>query len=77
MNSEFCYGKEMQRAMQRHHNGYARVIPIILTPTDWKGAPFDRLQVLPKDGKPVVDWPSHRLLPLALAKVSPPPVEYL
>jgi hypothetical protein len=59
MNSEFCYGKEMQRAMQRHHNGYARVIPIILTPTDWKGAPFDRLQVLPKDGKPVVDWPSH------------------
>jgi hypothetical protein len=59
MNSEFCYGKEMERAMQRHHNGDARVIPIILTPTDWKGAPFDRLQVLPKDGKPVVDWPNH------------------
>ncbi len=59
MNSEFCYGKEMQRAMQRHHNGDARVIPIILTPTDWKGAPFDRLQVLPKDSKPVVDWPNH------------------
>jgi hypothetical protein len=59
MNSDFCYGKEMQRAMQRHHNGDARVIPIILTPTDWKGAPFDKLQVLPKDGKPVVDWPNH------------------
>ncbi|MBW4484802.1 MAG: toll/interleukin-1 receptor domain-containing protein [Tildeniella torsiva UHER 1998/13D] len=59
MNSDFCYGKEMQRAMQRHQNGAARVIPIILTPTDWKGAPFDKLQVLPKDGKPVVDWPNH------------------
>ncbi len=59
MNSDFCYGKEMQRAMQRHHNGDARVMPIILTPTDWKGAPFDKLQVLPKDGKPVVDWPNH------------------
>lgn len=58
MNSDFCYGKEMERAMQRHRNGDARVIPIILTPTDWKGAPFDKLQVLPKDGKPVVDWPS-------------------
>ncbi|MEP0949441.1 MULTISPECIES: hypothetical protein [Cyanophyceae] len=59
MNSDFCYGKEMERAMQRHRNGDARVIPIILTPTDWKGAPFDTLQVLPKDGKPVVDWPNH------------------
>ncbi len=59
MNSDFCYGKEMERAMDRHRNGNARVIPIILTPTDWKGAPFDRLQVLPKDGKPVVDWPNH------------------
>lgn len=59
MNSEFCYGKEMERAMQRHQNRDARVIPIILTPTDWKGAPFDTLQVLPKDGKPVVDWPNH------------------
>ena len=35
--SPFCYGKEMQRAMMRHYNGDARVIPIILTPTDWKG----------------------------------------
>lgn len=59
MNSDFCYGKEMKRAMDRHHNGDARVIPIILTPTDWKGAPFDRLQVLPKDGKPVESWPSR------------------
>lgn len=59
MNSDFCYGKEMERAMQRHQNGDARVIPIILTPTDWKGAPFEKLQILPKDGKPVVDWPNH------------------
>ena len=59
MNSDFCYGKEMERAMDRHRNGDARVIPIILTPTDWKGAPFDRLQVLPKDGKPVEAWASR------------------
>jgi hypothetical protein len=59
MSSDFCYGKEMERAMARHRNGDARVIPIILTPTDWKGAPFDRLQVLPKDGKPVETWASR------------------
>jgi hypothetical protein len=56
--SPFCYSQEMERAMMRHRNGDARVIPIILTPTDWKGAPFDKLQVVPKDGKPVIDWPS-------------------
>jgi hypothetical protein len=59
MNSDFCYGKEMQRAMARHRNGDVKVIPIILTPTDWKGAPFDVLKVLPRDGKPVIEWPSH------------------
>ncbi|WP_071527226.1 toll/interleukin-1 receptor domain-containing protein [Nodosilinea nodulosa] len=59
ISSDFCYGQEMQRAMQRHQSGDARVVPIILTPTDWAGAPFDKLQVLPKHGKPVVEWSSH------------------
>jgi hypothetical protein len=59
MRSDFCYGKELERAMQRHRNGDAKVIPIILAPTDWKEAPFAKLKVLPKDGKPVIEWPSH------------------
>lgn len=59
MASDFCYSQEMQRAMERHQNGDARVVPIILAPTDWTGAPFDKLQVLPKNGKPVVEWSSH------------------
>jgi hypothetical protein len=59
MASEFCYGKEMTRAMMRHQNGDARVIPIIIRPAEWNEAPFGKLQVLPKDGKPVVQWPSR------------------
>ena len=42
--------------MQRHENGEARVIPIILREVDWSGAPFSKLQALPKDGKPVTNW---------------------
>ncbi len=30
--SDYCYETEMQRAVQRHHDGTARVIPIILKP---------------------------------------------
>src|SRR5262249_29750780 len=33
-----------------------RVIPIIIRPVDWSGAPFSKLQALPKDAKPVTSW---------------------
>lgn len=54
--SEYCYGKEMTRAMERHTEGSARVIPIIMKPCDWEGLPFSKLQGLPKGGKPVNTW---------------------
>ncbi|NEP18615.1 MAG: formylglycine-generating enzyme family protein, partial [Leptolyngbya sp. SIO4C1] len=43
-------------AVQRHHEGTARVIPIILKPCSWQYSIFSRLQVLPTDGKPVSRW---------------------
>ena len=51
--SDYCFDIEMQRAVKRHDNGEAIVIPIILRPADWKGSPFAKLQALPRDGKPV------------------------
>jgi hypothetical protein len=54
--SDFCWSVELQRAMQRHEAGEARVIPIILRPCDWKGSPFSKLQALPRDGTPVTQW---------------------
>jgi hypothetical protein len=56
MASQYCYGIEMQRAMDRHEAGQARVIPIIVRAVDWKSAPFGRLQALPKDGLAVTSW---------------------
>ena len=54
--SDYCYEKEMMRAMERHEANETRVIPIILRPCEWHEAPFGKLKVLPKDGKPVVSW---------------------
>jgi hypothetical protein len=45
--SDYCYDTEMQRALERHHDGEARVIPILLKPCDWEGAPFGKLQACP------------------------------
>lgn len=56
MASDYCYDKEMQRALERHEAREARVIPIILRPVDWKKAPFGKLKALPIDGKPVTKW---------------------
>ena len=54
--SDYCYDIEMQQALLRHETGEARVIPIILKPVDWSGAPFSKLQAFPKDAKPVTTW---------------------
>jgi len=59
LSSGYCYDIEVKRAMERHQAGEARVIPVILRPSDWKSAPFAKLQVLPKDSKPVTSWPNR------------------
>ncbi len=51
--SSYCYDVEMTRAMERHSEGVARVIPVILDPCDWHSAPFGKLLAMPKDGQPV------------------------
>lgn len=56
MASDYCYSIEMKRALERHETGEARVIPIILKPVDWAGTSFSKLQVLPRNRKPVTSW---------------------
>ena len=53
MDSDYCYGIEMKRALERHERGQARVIPIIVRPVYWHGKPLGQLQALPTDGQPV------------------------
>jgi tetratricopeptide (TPR) repeat protein len=54
--SDYCYGKEMALALQRHEEGTARVVPILLRPVDWEDAPFSKLHILPTGAKPVTRW---------------------
>ncbi len=55
--SDYCYNIEMERAMERHAKGEAIVIPVILRACDWHHAPFGTLMAVPRDGKPVTQWP--------------------
>jgi hypothetical protein len=56
INSDYCYEREMLRALERHEEGEARVIPVILRPCDWHGLPFGKLLATPADGKAVTKW---------------------
>ena len=61
MQSDYCYGIEMQRALERHANGEAKVIPVILRPVYWGIKPLRALQALPTDGEPVTSPLWHDL----------------
>jgi WD40 repeat protein len=55
--SQYIYEKEISRAVERHGQGRARVIPIIVRPSPpLSSTPFRKLQALPKDAKPVTTW---------------------
>jgi hypothetical protein len=56
INSKYCYDIEVEKALERHEAGDAKVIPIILRRCLWSTTPFSRLQALPKDGKAVTAW---------------------
>lgn len=56
LNSDYCMGVELKRALERHRSGTARVVPIIVRPCDWLHSQFAALQALPRDGRPITKW---------------------
>src|SRR5207245_1863044 len=54
--SDHFFHTELERAMLKHEQRAARVVPILLRPLDWEGAPFAKLSFLPTNTKPVVKW---------------------
>ena len=57
LGSDYCFDREMRRALERHRAGQTRVIPIILRPCDWLNSELRTLLALPPDGKPVTSFP--------------------
>ncbi len=57
--SDYCYGNEMQRVLERHERGEVKAIPVILRPIQWQITPLAKLQALPTDAKPIIEWRHH------------------
>ncbi len=57
--SDYCYSREIKRALERREQGLTHVIPIILDHCDWLHSPLARLKAVPKDGTPISKWPNE------------------
>jgi hypothetical protein len=56
--SEYCWGVEFKKALERHDRRAATVVPIIVRSCDWRNTELGRLQALPRDGRAVTTWPN-------------------
>ncbi|MEO8629811.1 MAG: toll/interleukin-1 receptor domain-containing protein [Betaproteobacteria bacterium] len=61
IGSDYIFGVELKRAMQRQEEQACDVVPIIvravdIDPDDAEALPFMKLQALPTDLKPVTSW---------------------
>lgn len=54
--SNYCYEKEMKKALEKYDKGEILVIPVILRTCDWLNSPLRKLLAVPKDGKPINTW---------------------
>jgi eukaryotic-like serine/threonine-protein kinase len=59
LSSEYRQGPEVRRAIERHKEGTARVIPVVLRPCLWEEAAFAHLSPLPTGGQPITRWPDR------------------
>lgn len=57
LSSEYCFDVEFERALARHAEGTARLIPIIVRTCDWNSSKLGAFQALPKDALPISTWP--------------------
>lgn len=54
--SDYCWDKEMARALKRHEAGEARAISILCRPCRFKDLPFARFVMTPTDAKAISIW---------------------
>lgn len=57
--SDFIWDKELASAMKRHEEGTAHVVPIILRKCEWSSLPYAKLQALPRNATPVMEYPNR------------------
>lgn len=56
MGSEFCYSKELKRALERDQEGTVRLVPVRVRPVSLLETVFADIQILPPGAKPITRY---------------------
>jgi len=56
LGSDYCYDVEVKKAQERHEEGAASIISIIVRSCDWTGCEFSKFQAVPTDARPITLW---------------------
>jgi hypothetical protein len=56
--SDYCFGVEVGKALERLKRSEVKVVPVLLKPCLWEESLFSELQFIPRDAKPVASWAS-------------------
>lgn len=59
LGSAYCWGIEVQHALERWKRGEIEIVPILVSPVDCRGTPISCLQMLPSGGKAITQWPDR------------------
>jgi hypothetical protein len=54
--SPYCMDVEFERAREKHKEGTAKLVPIIVRAVNWTSSELGNVQALPKDAKPITSW---------------------
>jgi len=53
LDSDYCFGVEVEEAFERVKLGQAKVVPVLVKPCLWEDSRFSALQIVPREGKPI------------------------
>jgi subtilisin family serine protease len=56
VESDFCYSKELQRAVEREAQGHVTIVPVRVRPVILKGTVLSEIQALPSEAKPITSF---------------------
>jgi predicted GTPase len=54
--SDYCYERELRKALERHDRGLSILVPIVVRHSAWQSSPLAKFQALPHSAKPISAW---------------------
>ncbi|MBD0366560.1 MAG: toll/interleukin-1 receptor domain-containing protein [Flavisolibacter sp.] len=59
LTTDYIWNIEVQNTLSKQQKGEVSALPVILSPCAWMQTPLAQFQALPKNGKPITEFPNR------------------